>query len=149
MVALAPILSARQLVLFDTKDEVNASRGHALAEEFELDMVMLGSGNEFRRLDDIVAMGREFVLPVDFPDAPVVRNAEEADSVSLRDLMTWDEAPSNPARLRDAGVVFFDRPRPFEAHRYPRSHPPSHSPWSQPNRRHGRVDHHPRATAWY
>ena len=68
---------------------MNAGRGHALAEEFELDVVMLGSGNEFRRLDDIVAMGREFVLPVDFPDAPVVRNAEEADSLSLRDLMTW------------------------------------------------------------
>ena len=91
MVALAPILSARQSVLFDTKDEVNAARAHALAEEFELDVVMLGSGNEFRRLDAIVAMGREFVLPVDFPDAPVVRNAEEADSLSLRDLMTWDE----------------------------------------------------------
>ena len=106
MVALAPILSSGQPVLFDTKDEVNAARAHALAEEFGLDLVMLGSGNEFRRMDDIVAMGREFVLPVDFPDAPVVRNAEEADSLSLRDLMTWEEAPSNPARLRDAGVVF-------------------------------------------
>ena len=39
MVALAPILSARQSVLFDTKDEVNAARAHALAEEFELDVV--------------------------------------------------------------------------------------------------------------
>ena len=106
MVALAPILSGAQSVLFDTKDEVNAARAHALAEEFELDLVMLGSGNEFRRLDAIVEMGSEFVLPVDFPDAPVVRNAEEADALSLRDLMTWDEAPSNPARLRDAGIVF-------------------------------------------
>ena len=91
MVALAPILSARQSVLFDTKDEVNAARAHALAEEFELDVVMLGSGNEFRRLDAIVAMGREFVLPVDFPDAGGSK-CRRSRLVVVGDLMTWTSA---------------------------------------------------------
>ena len=47
------VLYRQQQVLFEVSDEANALRAGKLAGEFKLDLMLLGSGDEFRRLDDI------------------------------------------------------------------------------------------------
>jgi len=91
-------------LLFDTDDELEALRAAKIAKEFKRSAMLLGSGYEFRRLDAIKADGLPIVLPLRFPKAPDVAGIGKADSVELRDLMTWEQAPTNPRRLDAAGV---------------------------------------------
>ena len=94
----------RAPILFDTSDELQALRVAKIAREFGLDAMLLGSGKEFRRLDAIADDGLPVVLPLDFPKAPKVESEAQAEAVSLRTLMTWEQAPTNPRRLVRAGV---------------------------------------------
>ena len=107
LAALNDILIRRQPVLFEVTDEANALRAGKVAREFRLDLVLLGSGFEFRRLNDITSQlkGVPIILPLDFPKRPDVSTIAAADNVSLRDLMTWEQAPTNPRRLLKAGTT--------------------------------------------
>jgi N-acetylglucosamine-6-phosphate deacetylase len=102
--ALDAVITGNQAVLFDTGDELNLIRAARVADEFDLDAVMLGSGYEFRHLRDVAALGLPVIVPLDFPDTPDVSTIGSADRTSLRDMMTWEQAPTNPRRLVDAGV---------------------------------------------
>ncbi|MCH7572754.1 MAG: amidohydrolase family protein, partial [Planctomycetes bacterium] len=103
--AMVPVLGRQQTVLFDVSDELNALRAHRVGTEFNLDMTLLGSGLEFRRLDEIVATNRVIIVPLNYPKTPEVTSVSEADRASLRDLMTWEQAPTNPRRLIQAGIT--------------------------------------------
>jgi N-acetylglucosamine-6-phosphate deacetylase len=91
-------------LLFDTQDELEALRAAKVAREFKRSAMLLGSGTEFRRLDAIKADGLPIILPLSFPRAPDVSSIGRADSVELREMMTWEQAPTNPRRLDAAGV---------------------------------------------
>ncbi len=105
LAALADVIHGRQQVLFDVSDELNAIRAARLLDEFELDGVLLGSGMEFRRLDAVVAHERTIIVPLNYPRRPSVSSLLEADDVSLRTMMTWEQAPTNARRLVDAGAT--------------------------------------------
>ena len=89
---------------FDVQDELQALRALKIAAEFERQAVVLGSGMEFRRLQALAAAKAKVVVPLHFPDAPDVATAAAADRVSLRQLQSWEQAPTNSKRLLDAGV---------------------------------------------
>lgn len=91
-------------LLFDTTDELQILRAAKIAREFDRRMIALGSGTEFRRLDAITADKTPLIIPLDFPEAPKVATPGDADAVSLVDLMTWEQAPTNPRRLDAAGI---------------------------------------------
>lgn len=94
----------KPLVVIETGDELYALRADRVATEFQLNAIILGSGEEYQRLDEIKATGRAVIVPVNFPKAPNVATPEAALNVSLDRLMHWDLAAENPARLTDAGV---------------------------------------------
>jgi imidazolonepropionase-like amidohydrolase len=110
--ALGDAIDGRQLVIFDASDELDALRSARVAEEFELQGVLLGSGMEFRRTDEVAATGLPVITPLNFPKAPDVKDPYAADRVTLRELQTWKHAPSNPRRLLEAGI-----PVAFTTHR--------------------------------
>lgn len=103
--ALAAHLKAATPFIIDANDELYALRAGRLAEEFHIPVIIRGSGQEYRRLDDIAAMKLPIIVPLSFPRAPNVTSPEYAINVSLTDLMDWDIAPENPARLQKAGVT--------------------------------------------
>ncbi len=105
LAALADASAGRQAVLFDVDDELDALRAAKIAEEFKLRGVLLGSGFEFRRLDQVAAAGLPVIVPLEFPSAPVVSSLLESEDVSLREMMTWEQAPTNARRLVEAGVT--------------------------------------------
>ncbi len=104
--ALAELSEAidRDTFVIDAPNERMAIRAENIAQEFSLKMILRGSGREYRQLDEIAATDRPILLPVNFPDPPNVKTARGAGATSLRDLMHWDLAPENPARLHAAGV---------------------------------------------
>ncbi|RMH24064.1 MAG: hypothetical protein D6693_10380, partial [Planctomycetota bacterium] len=102
--ALIPAAS-RWTYLFDAGDELEAVRAAKIAREFGLTAAILGSGTEFRRLDDVVSTGLPIILPLAFPKTPTVDTIADQNDVTLRDLMTWEQAPTNPRRLLAAGAT--------------------------------------------
>jgi imidazolonepropionase-like amidohydrolase len=104
LAAMADIVNGRQRVFFDASDEHNALRAGRIAREFDLDMMLLGSGFEFRRLDEIAALKMPIVVPVRYPERPNVNTLATADRTTLREMMTWEQAPTNARRLVEAGV---------------------------------------------
>jgi len=106
--ALAPLVGhafVDQYLVFDTSDELEALRAAKVAKEFEYEAAILGCGTEFRRLEAIKKDGLKFILPLTFPKAPDVSSMGKAESVELRELMTWEQAPTNPRRMVNAGIT--------------------------------------------
>ena len=105
LAALADVLGGRQPAIFNAANEQFVLRADRFAREFGLTAIIHGSGREYRRLDEIRATGRPIIVPVNFPQAPNVATVEDALNASLADLMHWDIAPENPARLDAAGIT--------------------------------------------
>lgn len=93
-------------LVFDTSDELDALRAAKIAREFGRSAIILGSGTEFRRLEAIASDKLPFILPLNYPRQPDVSTLGKAEQVELRELMTWEQAPTNPRRLVKAGVSF-------------------------------------------
>lgn len=104
--ALAESMDRGEQFVFDSVNELYLLRADDFAREFSLNAVIRGSGQEYQRLDAVQATGRPLIIPVDFPSPPSVDTPEAIHSVSLSELMHWDIAPENPARLYKAGVQF-------------------------------------------
>ncbi|HVX13744.1 MAG TPA: amidohydrolase family protein [Pirellulales bacterium] len=102
--ALQPFVNGKSPVMIQAPDELYFLRAKRMADEFGLQVIVRGSGREYRRLDAIRQAGLPVILPLNFPKPPRVLTPESAMSVSLERLMHWDIAPENPARLDAAGV---------------------------------------------
>ncbi len=103
--ALAEVVAGRQPLLMHCESEGTVLLAAMIAEELQVPIVVAASGLEFRRLDEVAAAGVPLLVPLDFPDPPTVDSPWQAQSVALRDLLTWEHAPSNPKRLLEAGSV--------------------------------------------
>ena len=104
LAALGRYLGRKPPVVIDAADELYFLRADRIGQEFNLNVIVRGSGNEYRRLDDVKAAGRAVIVPLDFPKPPNVATPEAAMNVALERLMHWDLAPENPGRLAKAGV---------------------------------------------
>ncbi len=91
-------------LIFPVGDELDLIRASKIAREFDREAVMVGSGNEYRRLDAVVAEGRTIIVPLAFSKAPSVSTAGQRTNASLRTLMMWEQSPTNVRRLVDAGA---------------------------------------------
>ncbi|MGB1925391.1 MAG: amidohydrolase family protein [Rubripirellula sp.] len=92
--------------IFDAPNERMALRADQIGKEFALKVALRGSGREYRDVEAIAEMNRPLLIPINFPATPNVKDAQSRENVSLLDLMHWDLAPTNPARLDKANVRF-------------------------------------------
>jgi imidazolonepropionase-like amidohydrolase len=102
--ALASVLAAQPLVIIDAQNHQAFLRADKFAREFNLKAAIRGSGEEYRRLNEIKATGRTIILPVRYTRPPDVSTLEAAREASLDQLLAWDFSPENPAKLDQAGV---------------------------------------------
>lgn len=91
-------------ILFDVNHEIKALHASAIGREFDRNVIIVGQGVEFRRLDAIARDGNPLIIPLRFPRTPDVSSLGAAESVELESLMTWEQAPTNPRRLLHAGL---------------------------------------------
>lgn len=102
--ALSDARTARLPCVIDAAYDMYFFRADRLGTEFGLDVIVRGSGQEYRWLDAVRATGRPVIVPLNFPQPPDVSTVEKAMTASLTSLLDWDIAPENPARLESAGV---------------------------------------------
>ncbi len=101
--ALAPALSGDVATVFIADDMPDSLRILEFTAGRDLDLTIVGHGHEYKRPSGLIDRGVRHILPLSFPDAPDVRDADDRN-VSLEELRHWRNAPSNPSRLIDAGL---------------------------------------------
>lgn len=104
LASLAEHFDRQKLFVIDGPNELYFLRADGFAREFSLNAVIRGSGQEYQRLHAIRSTGRAVIVPVNFPKPPPVNSPEDIHDAELEELLHWDMAPENPARLDAAGV---------------------------------------------
>ncbi len=93
-------------VVFESGSVLNHLRAVKISKEFGLDLWIRGRGDEYRELPQLIDAGAQLLLPLDFPDKPLVASPDDELNVSLAALQHWESAPTNPRQLHQAGVPF-------------------------------------------
>lgn len=119
LAALAPALRREQPIFFALHDELDVERTLALRREFGLRLTLVGTGTEYRVTAALSGADVAVIVPLTFPETPVIETTGLALDVSLDELQHWDLAPANAALLVKAGVPValtsfgLKRPRDF------------------------------------
>lgn len=93
-------------LVFEADGHANMLRAAKLGKEFGLDFILKGGGDAYLRLADILATGSPLIIPLQLPEAYDVEDPFDALEVTLGQLKQWELAPSNAARIAEAGGVF-------------------------------------------
>jgi len=104
--AIEKFRSNRLPVVFMTNDEHTAIRALNICDEFNLNPWILGSGFEYRRINEIAKQKPFIILPLDFPAKPRVTDPLTALQYDTEQLKHWDLAPDNIAKIQDKGLFF-------------------------------------------
>ncbi|MGC4102152.1 amidohydrolase family protein [Ferruginibacter sp.] len=92
--------------IFDANDKWNDLRADKIGDEFGVQYIIKGGGNEYQRIKEIAATKATFILTLNFPAAMDVDDPNDLRFVGLDDLKHWELAPGNAASLEKAGVPF-------------------------------------------
>jgi imidazolonepropionase-like amidohydrolase len=104
--ALQLPITKTQPVFFMADDMLEVLRAAAIAKEADIRCVIVGGGDEYKRVKDIAATGQPVVVPVAYPEAPDVSDPADALEISTELLRHWDRAPSNASVLAKQNVTF-------------------------------------------
>ena len=91
---------------FVAKDKLNVLRADKIAKAFGQNYIYVGGGDEYMRIDELKNTGSRFVIPVDYPAAMDVEDPFDAEIVDYSDMLHWELAKTNAARLNKAGIEF-------------------------------------------
>jgi imidazolonepropionase-like amidohydrolase len=92
--------------VFAATNWMNVLRADKIGDEFGVQYIIKGDGDEYKRVADIKATKASLIIPVNFPDAYDVEDPFDAEKVSLADMKHWELAPTNLATLEKNGIPF-------------------------------------------
>ena len=92
--------------IFDAADKWSVLRAQKIANEFGVQYIIKGGGNEYQRMDEIKATKASFILPLNFPDAVDVEDPNAVRLVALSVMKHWEMAPLEPGMFDKAGLNF-------------------------------------------
>ncbi|WP_298777497.1 amidohydrolase family protein [uncultured Polaribacter sp.] len=94
------------LQIFETGNHLDALRADKVGDQFGVQYTIVGSGDEYERINDIKATNAKFIIPVNFQNAYDVSNPLLAQQISLRDMRKWNQEPSNLSVLAKNNITF-------------------------------------------
>lgn len=92
--------------IFDAGDKWNGLRADKIGDEFGVQYIIKGGGNEYQRIKDIAATKAAYILTLNFPAATDVDDPNDVRFVGLDDLKHWELAPGNAAAFEKEGITF-------------------------------------------
>ena len=92
--------------IFDAGDKWNDLRADKIGDEFGVQYIIKGGGNEYQRIKEIADTKASYILTLNYPAAMDVDDANDLRFVGIDDLKHWELAPGNAAALEKAGVSF-------------------------------------------
>ncbi len=92
--------------IFEANNKLNILRADKIGDEFGIQYIFKGAGDEYQRLEAIKATKGALIIPINFPLAYEVRNPYDGQHLHLSQLKHWELAPTNPARIAEAKIPF-------------------------------------------
>jgi imidazolonepropionase-like amidohydrolase len=92
--------------IFEVGDKLSIMRADKVGDEFGVQFIIKGGGDEYQRIDEIKATNAPVILPVNFPMAFDVSDPDATSLVQLTDMKHWELAPTNAAAIDKAGIAF-------------------------------------------
>jgi imidazolonepropionase-like amidohydrolase len=91
---------------FVANDKLNILRAQNIAKTFGQEYIYVGGGDEYMRINELKSTGARFIIPVNYPAAMDVEDPYDAEIVDYSDMLHWELAKTNAARLNQAGIEF-------------------------------------------
>lgn len=92
--------------IFDANDKWNDLRADRIGDEFGVQYIIKGGGNEYQRMREMIETKASFILSLNYPAAMDVDDPNDLRFVGLDDLKHWELAPGNAAAFEKAGINF-------------------------------------------
>ncbi|MDT0606985.1 amidohydrolase family protein [Croceitalea rosinachiae] len=92
--------------IFAAGSNGNVMRADKIGDQFGIQYVILGGGDEYQHIEAIKNTNSKLVIPINFPNAYNVSNPNAAEYVNLSDMRHWNLAPTNPKVLADNEIQF-------------------------------------------
>ena len=92
--------------IFDASTWMNVLRADKIGDEFGVQYIIKGGGDEYKRINEIKATNANLIIPINYPEAYDVEDPFDAERVSLAEMKHWELAPTNLAALEKAGINF-------------------------------------------
>lgn len=92
--------------IFEAKDKDNVLRADKIGDMFNINYAILAGGNEFENVAEIKATNAPLIVPINFPDPYDVSDPYLSQYISLEDMRSWNQAPSNPKVLEENQIPF-------------------------------------------
>ena len=92
--------------IIDVRNKYSVLRADKLGDEFNVQYIFKGFGDEYQMIADMKATNGQFIVPLNFPKPYDVEDPYDARHVSLEEMKHWELAPSNPKFLEQNQIVF-------------------------------------------
>ncbi len=92
--------------IIEAGDKGNDLRADKISDQFNLNFIIVGGGDEYESIAEIKASNARYIIPINFPDAYDVSDPFATKYLSLEDMRNWNQAPGNLKALADNGVTF-------------------------------------------
>jgi len=92
--------------IFEVTDVHDIFRAQKIADEFNINYIYKGAGNEYQRIAELKKINPIIIIGLNFPKIYDVEDYFDAGNISLTELKNWELAPSNPAALAHANIKF-------------------------------------------
>ncbi len=92
--------------VFETREMLDIMRADKIGDEFALQYIFKGNGDEYQRLKEVKTTGGALIVPVNFPKPFDVSDPFLANTIELEELKHWELAPYNAYFLSDQGIEF-------------------------------------------
>lgn len=92
--------------IFETSEKWGGLRADRLGDEFGVQYIIKGGGNEYQRIKEIAATKATYILPLNFPDVQRLDDPMDSRFVAWSDLAHWELAPTNLAAFEKEKISF-------------------------------------------
>jgi len=92
--------------IIETNNKLDILRVSKIAEDFEIDFIIKGNGDEYQRIDELSKLNFKYIIPVNLPKAYKIEDIYDEEKISLGKLKHWELAVYNPSLLKRKKIKF-------------------------------------------
>lgn len=92
--------------IFLAEGYLNDLRADKVANDSGVEYIIVGGGDEYKRISEIKNTGAQYILPINFKDAYDVEDPFLASMIDLESMKEWNQQPSNPKWFEDNNITF-------------------------------------------
>jgi len=92
--------------IFEAGSRSNLMRADKVGDQFDIQYIIVGGGDEYERISDVKKTNAAVILPLNFQKAYDVEDPFLGSTLSISDMRAWNQGPYNPAILEENNISF-------------------------------------------